>query len=97
MVGDQQVFKTLNANIAVTMANLNWLPDTPEYQGVQTSIRAHLIVAMGQIADLLRRAQAISYTEVTSDQTYRRQASPRPGSRSPNDDREKAARRDGRA
>jgi hypothetical protein len=67
MVGDQQVFKTPSANLAVAMANLDRLPDTPEYQGVRTNIRAHLIAAMGQTADLLRRVQAISYTEVTSD------------------------------
>jgi len=67
MVGDQQVFKTPSANLAIAMANLDRLPDTPEYQGVRTNIRAHLIAAMGQTADLLRRVQAISYTEVTSD------------------------------
>jgi hypothetical protein len=49
------------------MANLDRLPDTPEYQGVRTNIWVHLIAAMGQIIDLLRRVQAISYTEVTSD------------------------------
>ena len=70
MVGDQQLFKTPSANIAVAMVNLDRLPDTPECQGVRTSIRANLIVAMGQIVDLLRRTQAISYTEVTSDQTH---------------------------
>ena len=100
MVGDQQVFKTPIANIAVAMVNLDRLPDTPECQVVRTSIRANLIAAMGQIVDLLRRTQAISYTEVTSDQTHRSQASPWPSkhrrSRSPNDDRGKAARRDGR-
>jgi len=31
MVGNQQVFKTPSANVAVAMANLNRLPDTPEY------------------------------------------------------------------
>ena len=55
---------------------------------------------MGQTADLLRRTQAISYTEVTSNQTHQSRASPRPNahhhSRSPNDDRGKAAHRDGR-
>jgi hypothetical protein len=47
MVGDQQVFKTPSANIAVAMVNLDRLPDTPEFQGVRTSIWANLIVAMG--------------------------------------------------
>ena len=50
----------------------------PEYQDIWTSIRAHLIAAMGQTTDLLRRTQAISYTEVTSDWSHRSQASPRP-------------------
>ena len=67
MVGDHPVYKTPSANMAVAMANLDRLPDTPECQGVQSSIRAHLIAAMGQIATLLKRVQAISYTEVSSD------------------------------
>jgi len=100
MVGDQLVFKTLSANVAVAMANLDRLPDTPECQGLRTSIRAHLIAAMGQTPDLIRRTQAISYTEVTSDQTHRSRASPRPSahrrSRSPDDGRGRAARRDDR-
>ena len=82
------------------MANLDRLPDTLEYQGVRTNIRAHLIAAMGQTADLLRRVQAISYTEVTSDQTHCSRDSPRPGghhrSRSPINDRRKEAHRDDR-
>jgi len=47
MVGNQQVFKTPSANVAVAMANLDRLPDTPEYHDVCTNIRVHLIVAMG--------------------------------------------------
>jgi len=30
MVGDQPVYKTPSANVAVAMANLDRLPDTPE-------------------------------------------------------------------
>jgi len=67
MVGNQQVYKTPSTNVAVAMANLDHLPDSPEYQDVRTNIRAHLIAAMGQTATLLKRVQAISYTEVTSD------------------------------
>jgi len=67
MVGVQPVYKTPSANVAVAMANLDRLPDTPECQGIRTSIRAHLITAMGQTATLLKRVQAISYTEATSD------------------------------
>ena len=69
MVGDQQVFKILSTNVAIAMANLERLLNTLDYQDVRTSIRAHLIAAMGQTVDLLRRMQAISYTEVTSDQS----------------------------
>jgi hypothetical protein len=47
MVGNQQVYKTPSANVVVAMANLDRLPDTPEYQGIRSNIRAHLIVAMG--------------------------------------------------
>ena len=57
MVGDQQVYKTPSANMAVAMANLDRLPDTPECQGVRSSIRAHLIAAMGQTATLLDSSQ----------------------------------------
>ena len=70
MVGDQPVYKTPSTNVAVAMANLDRLPDTPECQGVRSSIRAHLIAAMGQTTTLLKRVQAVSYTEVSSDQTH---------------------------
>ena len=62
MVGNQQVFKTPSANVAVTMENLDRLPDTPEYRGVRTNIWAQITATMGQTADLLKRVQAISYT-----------------------------------
>ena len=98
MVGNQQVFKTPSANVAVAMANLDRLPDTLEYQDVRTNIRAHLIAAMGQTATLLKRVQAVSYMEVTSDQTHRSRTSPRTGghrrSRSPNNNRRKDTHRD---
>jgi len=47
MVGNQQVFKTPSANVAVAMANLDRLLDTLEYQDARTNIRAHLITTMG--------------------------------------------------
>ena len=34
MVGNQPVYKTPSANVAVAMANLDQFPDTPEYQGI---------------------------------------------------------------
>jgi len=71
MVGDQPVYKTPSANVAVAMANLDRLPDTPECRGVRSSVRAHLIAAIGQTATLLKRVQAVSYTEASSDQTNR--------------------------
>jgi len=96
MVGDQRVYKTPSANVAVAIANLDRLPDTPECQGVRSSIRAHLIAAMGQTATLLKRVQAISYTEVSSDHTHRSRTSPQPSgrhrSRSPNNRREDVGR-----
>ena len=82
------------------MANLDRLPDTPEYQDVRTNIRAHLIAAMGQTATLLKRVQAISYTEVTSNQTHRSRTSPRSGghhhSRSPINNQRRDTHRDNR-
>jgi len=100
MVVNQQVFKTPSANVAVAMANLDWLPDTPEYQDVCTNIRAHLIAAMGQIATLLQRVQAVSYIEVTSDQNHCSRTSPRTGghrrSRSPNNNWRMDTHRDNR-
>ena len=82
------------------MANHDRLTDTPEYQGVRSNIQAHLIATMGQTTTLLKRVQAISYTEATSDQTHRSRASPRPSghrrSRSPINNRRKDTHRDNR-
>jgi len=75
-VRNQQVYKTPSANVAVAMANLDRLPDTPEYQDIRSNIRAHLIATIGQTATLLKRVQVISYTEVSSDQTHRSRTSP---------------------
>ena len=51
---------------------------------------------MGQTATLLKRVQAVSYTEVTSDQTHRSRTSPQPSghrhSRSPNGHRRDVGR-----
>jgi len=99
MVGDQQVYKKPSANVAVAMANLDRLPDTPECQGVRSIVRAHLIAAMGQTATLLKRVQAISYTEVSSNQTHHSRTSPQPRehqhSRSPNNRRKDSRRGNG--
>jgi len=99
MVGDQQVYKTPSANVAVAMANLDRLPDTPECQGVRSSVRAHLIAAMGQTTTLLKRVQAISYADVSVDHTHRSRASPQPSehhhSRSPNNRRRGSQRDNG--
>jgi len=97
MVGVQQVYKMPGANVAVAMPNLDRLLDTPECQGVRSSVHAHLIAAMGQTTTLLKRVQAISYIEVSSDQTHCSRTSPRPSerhrSRSP-DNRRKDVGRD---
>jgi len=62
-------------------------------------VRAHLIAVMGQTATLLKRVQAISYTEVSSDQTHRSRTSPQPSehhcSRSPNNRRKDSRRGNG--
>jgi hypothetical protein len=51
-VGDRQVFRTPSANVAVAMANLDRLPDTPENQAVREDIKAYLTAAMGQTVEL---------------------------------------------
>jgi hypothetical protein len=51
-VGDRQVFRTPSANVAVTMANLDQLPDTPENHTVCEDIKAYLTAAMGQTVEL---------------------------------------------
>jgi hypothetical protein len=100
MVRNQQVYKTPSTNVAVTMANLDRLPNAPEYQDVRANILAHLIAAMGQIATLLKKVEAVSYTEVTSDQTHHSRTSSRSGdhrhSRSPANNRRKDTRRNNR-
>jgi hypothetical protein len=51
-VGDMQVFRTLSANVAVAMANLDRLPDTLENHAVREEIKAYLTVAMDQTIEL---------------------------------------------
>jgi hypothetical protein len=55
-VGDRQVFRTSSANMAVAMANLDRLLDTPENQAVREDIKAYLTAAMGQTVELAQRA-----------------------------------------
>jgi hypothetical protein len=51
-VGNRQVFRTPSANVAVSMANLDQLPDTLEKHAVHEDIKAYLTVAMGQTVEL---------------------------------------------
>jgi len=76
MVGNQQVFKTPSTNVAVAMANLERLPNMPEYQDVRTNIRAHLIAAIGQTTELIKQAQAISHAPATSGRSHQSRISP---------------------
>jgi hypothetical protein len=48
MVGNRPIFKTLSANMAVTIESLKRLPDTPEIQNIQKDLQAYLQVAMVQ-------------------------------------------------
>lgn len=50
--GDRPVFRTPSANVAIAMANLDRLPDTPENHAVCEDIKAYLITAMGQTVEL---------------------------------------------
>ena len=47
-VGDRQVFKTPAANMAIVMANLDRLLNTPDYLELWKNIKAHLTAAMAQ-------------------------------------------------
>jgi hypothetical protein len=55
-VGDRQVFRIPSANVAVAMANLDRLPDTPENHVVREDIKAYLTTAVGQTVELALRA-----------------------------------------
>ena len=45
-VGDKQVFRTLSTNIAIAMATMQRLPNTPETQAVHDDTQAYLMAAM---------------------------------------------------
>ena len=45
-VGDKQVFRTPSANVAVAMATMQRLPNTPETQAIRDDIQAYLTAAM---------------------------------------------------
>ena len=45
-VGDKQVFRTPSANVAIAMATMQRLPNTPETQAVHDEIQAYLMAAM---------------------------------------------------
>ena len=45
-VGDKQVFRTPSANVAVAMATMQRLPNTPKTQAVRDEIQAYLTAAM---------------------------------------------------
>ena len=45
MVGDQPVYQTLSANLAITFNKLNKLSHTPEVE----KVRAHIIAAQVQV------------------------------------------------
>jgi len=76
--------------MAVTVVNLEQLSNTPEYQDVRSNIQVHLVATMGQMAKLVKRAQAVTYTSATSGHGHRSRISQPPsGSRrnhSPPDD-----------
>jgi hypothetical protein len=68
-VGEQQVFRTPSANVAIAMANLDHLPDQPEIQQVRNDIRAHLIAAVGQTMELAKQAQITSSMSIASSRS----------------------------
>jgi hypothetical protein len=74
MVGDKQVFRTPSANVAVAMAMMQRLPNTPETQAVFDEIQAYLMAAMAQTAEIVNQAWAPS---VSVESSHNRQYSSR--------------------
>ena len=73
-VGDKQVFRTPSANVAVAMATMQRLPNTPEIQAVRNDIQAYLTAAMAWTAEIVNQAQAPS---VSVESSHSRQYSSR--------------------
>ena len=65
-VGDKQVFRTPSANVAVAMATMQRLPNTPETQAVHDEIQAYLTAAMAQTAEIINQARAPSISVESS-------------------------------
>ena len=73
-VGDKQVFRTPSANVAVAMATMQRLPNTPEIQAVRDDIQAYLTAAMAQTVEIVNQARAPS---VSVESSHSRQYSSR--------------------
>ena len=65
-MGDKQVFRTPSANVAVAMATMQRLPNTPETQAVRDEIQAYLTAAMAQTAEIINQARAPSVSVESS-------------------------------
>ena len=59
-VGEKQVFRTPSANVAVAMATMQRLPNTPEIQAIRDDMQAYLTTAMAQTAEIANQAWALS-------------------------------------
>ena len=57
-VGDKQVFRTPSANVAVAMATMQRLPNTPEIQAIRDDMQAYLTAVMAQTAEITNQARA---------------------------------------
>jgi hypothetical protein len=71
--------------MAIAMANLDRLSDTPENHAVRKDIKAYLTAAMGQTIELAQRARAATSTSIASSRSRRSRASEHP-SRQHHDD-----------
>ena len=52
-VGDKQVFRTPSTNVAIAMAIMQRLPNTPETQAVCDEIQAYLMAAIAQTTEIV--------------------------------------------
>ena len=65
-VGDKQVFRTPSANVAVAMATMQRLPNTPKIQAIRDDVQAYLTAAIAQTAEIANQARAPSISVESS-------------------------------
>ena len=65
-VGEKQVFRTPSANIAVAMATMQRLPNTPKTQAIRDDVQAYLTAAIAQTVEIANQVRAPSVSVESS-------------------------------